>query len=248
MGRGIPTETRVVYTKRAILYFFAMARLFLPYPLLLMSVLILITIFSSHVLAETALQTVVSECKKRTGFGDATCKTLVKKNMRVESCKRYTNYSDEECAKKVEEIKKDPEFTPDVVSAPATNPATSVGLPRISSGGQNIMVLIREKKVRDLSALEKRTQTMIDFLNQKGVDTAPIETNFLEFKKRSAILLSAYDTYQAAYEGTATDTSAIKRSIRIEARDKVVRAGRDLVDFYQANILTPLRVAYETSL
>ncbi len=211
-------------------------------------------IFSLSARAETALQTVVAECRQQTGFGESTCKTLVRKHMNVERCKEYTGYSDEECAKKIEEIKNDPEFSSGTVS-PAPTPSITktpqsslAGLPPITPRTNGTLAGLREKKERDLLALWKRTETMTNFLKSKGVDTQSIETAFPEFQNRSEKLLSAYDTYRAAYEGTAKDSAAIKKSVRGEARENIVQSMRNLVEYYQKSILMPLRIAYEGTL
>ena len=219
--------------------------------LLLPPVLWIFSFSPSFIQAATALQMVVAECRQRTGFGDSTCKTLVKKYMNVERCKEYTGYSDDECAKKIEEIKKDPDFSlggtnPSPVT---TNTKTSgpslAGLPPIVSRTNNTLAGLREKKEGDLLALWKRTEAMTNFLKSKGVDTQAIEAALPEFQKQSEMLLSAYDTYQAAYEGTVTDSAAIRKSVRSDARESVIRSMRGLVEYYQAYILVPLRVGHE---
>lgn len=199
----------------------------------------------------TALQTVVAECRQRTGFGESACKTLVKKYMNVERCKEYTGYSDEECVKKIEEIKKDPDFTPSE-AAPAPAPSTTrtpspslSELPPILPRTSNTLSGLREKKERDLLALWKRTEAMTNFLKSKGVDTQSIEAAFPEFQNRAEALLTAYDTYRAVYEGTAKDGVTTRKSVRAEARGKVIQSMRMLVEYYQKSILMPLRIAHE---
>ncbi|MFZ1626400.1 MAG: hypothetical protein WAT81_01180, partial [Candidatus Moraniibacteriota bacterium] len=48
------------------------------------ALLISLSFSPSFIHASTALQTVIAECRQRTGFGESTCKTLVKKYMNVE--------------------------------------------------------------------------------------------------------------------------------------------------------------------
>lgn len=207
--------------------------------------------FSASAEAATALETVVAECKQRTGFGDSTCKTLVKKYMNVERCKEYTGYSDDECAKKIEEIKKDPEFsggaTPTTPTEKPSSPTLS-RVPDILPRTSNTLAGLREKKERDIQALLQRTEAMTSFLKNKGVDTGSIEAAFPELRSRAETLLSAYDTYRAAHEGTANDTAETRKTVRTNARESVIQAMRNFVEFYQQNILTPLRVAHGKAL
>lgn len=202
--------------------------------------------FSFSASAATALETVVGECKQRTGFGDATCKTLVKKYMNVERCKEYTGYSDEECAKKIEEIKKDPEFSGGQAApnTPPSSPSPS-GAPVLQSRNTTTLSSLREKKERDLLALWKRTEAVTNILKSKGVDTSVIESTFPEFQERAEELLAAYDAYLAVYERTKRDTSAARQSVRLDARSRINQAQRALIDHYQTRILAPIRIARE---
>ncbi|MFZ1627104.1 MAG: hypothetical protein WAT81_04865, partial [Candidatus Moraniibacteriota bacterium] len=163
----------------------------------------------------------------------------------------YTGYSDDECAKKIEEIKKDPGFSsgetsPSPVAATTKTPGPTLSnLPPIVSRTNNTLAGLREKKEGDLLALWKRTEAMTNFLKSKGIDTQAIEAVFPEFQERSEALLSAYDTYRAVYEGTVTDSAAVRKSVRLDARESVIRSMRNLVEYYQASILVPLRIGHE---
>lgn len=205
-----------------------------------------LAVFSFPISAATALETVVGECKQRTGFGDATCKTLVKKYMNVERCKEYTGYSDEECAKKIEEIKKDPEFSggQTAPSSPSSNPASSEA-PAVKSRNATALSSLREKKERDLLALWKRTEAVTNILKSKGVDTGTIEGAFPEFQERAEELLAAYDAYLAVYERTKRETPSARQSVRLDARGRINQAQRALIDHYQTRILAPIRIARE---
>lgn len=206
-------------------------------------------VFSFSVSAATVLETVVGECKQRTGFGDATCKTLVKKYMNVERCKEYTGYSDEECTQKIEEIKKDPEFSEGqaVPNTPSSKPSSSE-VPVVKSRNTNVLSSLREKKERDLLALWKRTEAVTNILQSKGVDVSVIESAFPEFQERAEELLAAYDFYLAVYERTKRDTPAMRQSVRLDARGRINQAQRAFVDHYQMRILAPLRIAREQAL
>lgn len=208
-------------------------------------------VFSFSAEAATVLETIVSECQERTGFGAATCKTLVKKYMNVERCKEYTGYSDEECAKKIEEIREDPEFSenqavPNVPSAEPSSPATVV--PTSRSHDANTLSSLYEQKERDLLALWQRTEAMTNILKSKGADTGAVESAFPEFQTRAEELLAAYDAYRAVYERTQQDTLAVRQSIRLDARNRINQAQRVLIDHYQIYILGPLRIAREQAL
>lgn len=200
--------------------------------------------FSVH--AATTLETIISECRQRTGFGDATCKTLVKKHMNVARCKEYTGYSDEECAKKIEEIKRDPEFSID--QEPSNVPSSKPSLPEVPTlkpRDTNVLSSLREGKERDLLALWKRTEAITNILKSKGVDTATIEAAFPDFEKKAEELLAAYDAYLIVYARTQQDTSAVRQSVRWDARSRIREAQRALVDQYQTHILVPIRIARE---
>lgn len=207
-----------------------------------------LAVFSFPISAATALETVVGECKQRTGFGDATCKTLVKKYMNVERCKEYTGYSDEECAKKIEEIKKDPEFSggQSVPNAPSSSPTSET--PALRSRNTSTLSSVREKKERDLLALWKRTEAVTNILKSKGADTSAIESVFPEFQARAEELLAAYDAYIAVYERTKRDTPTARQSVRLDARGRINQAQRALIEHYQTRILAPLRIAREKTL
>lgn len=226
-----------------------MGKLLVFYSLFFASALGVWATFSFSVDAATALETVIGECKQRTGFGDATCKTLVKKYMNVERCKEYTGYSDEECAKKIEEIKKDPEFSSGQPTSdtPSTSPV-SPGIPTSKSRDASTLSSLREKKERDLLALWKRTEAVTNILKSKGADVSTIENAFPEFQERAEELLAAYDAYITVYERTKRDTKAAQQSIRMDARSRINQAQRSLVEHYQTRILAPLRTAREQTL
>lgn len=203
--------------------------------------------FSLSIHAATPLETVIRECRERTGFSDATCKTLVKKYMNVERCKEYTGYSDDECARKIKEIKEDPELSgeqtrPDVLTS--TPPLSELVVPEPRKVISTLPEL-REKKERDLLALWERTKAVTDILKSRGVDTAAIENAFPEFETKAEDLLTAYDAYITVYEQTKKDTPDVRQSIRLNAKEKVGQAQRALIDYYRIHILAPIRAIRE---
>lgn len=193
---------------------------------------------------------VLDECKKKTGLGESMCKSLVKNNLNVESCMKRAGLSEKECAKRIEEIKNDPEFTG--VKTPSASPATpatpvapgrTLALPQNSVRNDDLIGRVRSKKEADISELGKRTESVLAFLRTKGVDTTAIEAQFPELEKRATALLSAYDTYRAAYIGTMKDNESTRLAVRGDARAAVLAAKNALVEHYRLNILTPIRVA-----
>jgi|GEM_PF-6016355 len=194
---------------------------------------------------------VVEECKKRTHVGDSVCTSIVRNNLTIANCKERAGLSDEECAKKIEEIKADPEFSgkpmapaPSIKETPKIDPVRLT--PRTSSTRNDDLIgRIRTKRETNLNELAKRTETVTNFLKSRGVDMTAIEAAFPEFEKKAENLLSAYDTYRATYIGTMRDTSSARASLRGEARLTVLRARNELIEYYQTKILTPLRVARE---
>ena len=202
-----------------------------------------------HSLFAGTYRVVLDECKKRTGLGDSMCKSLVKNNLTIESCKERAGLSEADCAKRIEEIKKDPEFTNTKTVSPVpsieapTSPARSLNLPRTSVQNNDVIGKIRSKKEGELSELGKRTELIVASLKGQGIDTKAIESNFPELEKRAADLLSAYDTYRAAYLGTRKDSSSVQASVRGDARNVVLVARNAFIDYYRLNILAPLRLA-----
>ncbi len=139
-----PAETTEMIYTRGISSLFAMRKRFPINGFIVIAAFVFSLYFSAHTQAATALQSVVDECKKRTGFSDVTCTILAKKNMNLASCKKYTDFSDEECTKKIEEIKRDPGYssgssgatpTPSTPS-PSTNPSVTHRTPADSRAEQ----------------------------------------------------------------------------------------------------------------
>lgn len=191
---------------------------------------------------------VLDECKKKTGFGETACKSLVKNNLNIESCMKRAGLSEKECAKRIEEIKNDPEFTgkpasTSAVTVPPKTDSRSITLPTSSIRNDDIVGRIRSKKEADLIELGKHTEKIIEFLRSKGVDTTPIESHFPEFEKKIQNVLSAYDTYRAAYIGTLKDSGSVRETVRSDARATVVLARDEMIEFYRKNILNPIRMA-----
>jgi hypothetical protein len=207
--------------------------------------------FLPQLLAASALEVAVGECKKRTGFGDSTCTTLIKKYMNVERCKEYTGYSEAECVQKIKEIQDDVAAEAsgtDTAPMPSRDvvPSTILReLPPIVPRSDNSFVGLREKKERDLIALWKRTEAVTNILKDRGVDTQRVEAAFPEFERRAETLLGAYDTYRLVYERTSKDVPEARAAIRDDARQRVIQAKNDLLEQYQADILRLLRVAQE---
>ncbi|MFZ1654823.1 MAG: hypothetical protein WAT84_03270 [Candidatus Moraniibacteriota bacterium] len=203
--------------------------------------------------AASALELVVGECQKRTGFGESTCTTLIKKYMNVERCKEYTGYSDAECVQKIEEIKNDFGSVSTGTNVPApprkdeTARPVSEALPPIDAQGSVTLGSLREKKERDLVALWKRTELLTQSLKDRGVDTQSIEAHFPEFEKRAEALLAAYDTYRSVHERTSGDSPTTRSTIRRDARQKVIQAKDQVLDYYRTSILIPLRTAENPS-
>jgi hypothetical protein len=203
--------------------------------------------------AASTLELVVGECQKRTGFGESTCTTLIKKYMNVERCKEYTGYSDAECVQKIEEIKNDFGSVPTGTNSPAPPRKDEVRRPAleelapIDAQGSVTLDDLRERKEYDLVALWKRTELLTQLLKDRGVDTQSIEVHFPEFEKRAEALLAAYDTFQSAYERTSKDSPVMRSTIRRDARQKVIQAKDQLLDYYRVNILIPLRTAESPS-
>ena len=205
-------------------------------------------LFVSVVSAGT-YRVVLDECKKQSGLGEGMCKSLVKNNLNVESCMKRAGLSEKDCVKRIEEIKKDPEFT-GVKNIQGTPPVQSplpagrtLTLPQASVQNNDLIGRVRSKKELDISELGKRTESLLSFLRSRGVDTVAIEANFPELEKKAAALLSAYDTYRAAYIGTLKDAASVQSAVRSDARSAVLIAKSDLIEYYRSHILLPIRVA-----
>lgn len=201
--------------------------------------------------AATTLETVVAECKKRTNFSDATCTTLIKKYMNVERCKEYTGWGDEECKKKIEEIKNDPEFTGGTTNSPSSSSGNKGTKPKTGTvtTDQSLETArrIRAKKESDLILLWKRTENITRYLKDKGMDTGSIETHFPEFERKAEAVLAAYDTYIGVAERAPSD-QAVRRQMLEDARGGIERALFDLTGFYRSNIFSPLNTLATTNI
>lgn len=244
----------VVYTRGTVHSLFCMPRIIFITFVLLVGTTVSLFVVAPVLRAASALELAVGECKKRTGFGDSTCTTLIKKYMNVDRCKEYTGYSDAECAQKIEEIKNESITAPSLSETPSSTvtkpdvPPASGALPPITSRSDGTLTGLREKKERDLIALWKRTEAMTNMLKDRGVDTQAIEAAFPEFERRAEALLGAYDTYRSVSDGTAKEAQAARPAILEDARWKVVQAKESLIEYYQTTILLPLRTAHEQNI
>lgn len=193
-------------------------------------------------------QTTLAECQKRTGMGAGLCKGLIKNNLNVESCQKQTGLSDTECAKRIEEIRNDPEFsgtnTPVNVRPTYTNEGAESAVQPVVADESGVKGL-RAKKERQLAELQAKTRMLINFLKEKNVDVSTIESNFGEFEKKSEELLFAYTSYQSTYADTMNDSNSTRESIRYEARAIVTRSRTILLDYYRTNVFNLLRTAYQ---
>lgn len=210
-----------------------------------------LTFCVSHVSAGTALDTILGECEKRTGFGESTCLTLIRKNLTLDRCKSYTSFSDEDCQKKIEEIKKDPKF----LGVPPTNTFVTPELKVENKEEKPLSVSpqpnrhlspgeVRAKKEKQLQMLWQETQILLRNLKARGVDTSVVESHLSEIENRSRDILSAYDAYQSVFDGTKNDPLAIQVQLRSAAREKVHVALTALTDSYRVNIFGPLQGAF----
>lgn len=213
-------------------------------------ILISVGFFLSVPVSAGTYRVVLDECKKKTGLGESVCKSLVKNNLNIESCMKRAGLSEKECAKRIEEIKNDPEFTgvksvPAVPSTPAVPvvPGRTLALPQNSVRNDDLIGRVRSKKELDISELGKRTESILGFLRSKGIDTTPIEAQFPELEKRATNLLSAYDTYRAAYIGTMKDDQPTRTAVRGDARAALLVARDAFIEHYRTSILVPIRVA-----
>lgn len=168
--------------------------------------------------------------------------------MNVERCKEYTGFSDAECTEKIKEIREATNASGDTGAVPSpvsggAKVSVPSELPPIVPRSDKSLTGLRAKKEQDLIALWKRTEAITGVLRDRGVDTRQIEASFPEFERRAESLLGAYDTYRLVYDRTSKDSAKTRASIRDDARQKVIRAKDDLVEYYQVNILQPLRVA-----
>lgn len=192
-------------------------------------------------------QTTLAECQKRTGLSASLCKGLIKNNLTVESCKKQTGLSDDECAKRIEEIRNDPEFagTATPVNTPPRTNMSSDPIAQPMSTDESGVGGLRVKKERQLVELQSKTRTLMNFLKERGADVSVAEKNFGEFEKKSQELLFAYEAFQATYIDTMNDSTATKEAIRDEARGMVTRSRTILLEYYRTNIFNPLRTAYQ---
>lgn len=209
-----------------------------------------VTVLSVH--AMSTYQMTLAECQKRTGLSMGLCKSLIKNNLNVASCKKQTGLSDEECAKRIQEIKNDPEFSGKGASVPDRSTSSDDRYASFEDRSTPIrdidIASWRTKKEREVAELKARTWAMIDAFKGKGASVIDVEDRLREFEGKSNELLATYALLQSVYTSTAGDPRATRQVIRAEARDAVIRSKNVLVEYYRTNILSVLVALHEQKL
>lgn len=212
---------------------------------LLFSLLALTLGQSGLVSAASDADTVIAECQKRTGMGRESCIAFIKKYMSVERCEQYTSFSAIECAKKLEELRRTPEFqtspsggkTPVPAPAPpsSTPPAPVPGLVSTGSLRERVLEVKRDKESRML-LIDEETVKIIELLKASGQDTAELEERLRLFREKRGAVLSAYDQYASFAADPARPPLAEPRRLVGQVLD-------DAIGYYRMSMLPVLRDA-----
>lgn len=194
-------------------------------------------------------ETVISQCQERTGMGRESCISFIKKYMNVERCQQYTDYSAEECQKKLEEIRKSPEFNsaavPPAVETP--KPTTSpVQQPPLSFQGKTVSLkekiqLIRQDKAARFTLIEEEIVRLLRFLEEHGYNTDQLEEKLALFQLKRDVALKGYDQY-----ATLADVPAPERPSLEAPRRVVAQLLHEAADYYRNDLLPAVAAAVAT--
>ncbi len=193
--------------------------------------------------AASDAETIIAECQKRTGMGRESCIAFIKKYMSVERCEQYTSLSALECAKKLEELRRTPEFQsnqPDPGSAspvprPTPQPAPTPSPSPSGSLRERVLEVKRDKEHR-LLLIEEETAKIIQLLEDKGYATDALNERLRLFREKRAAALSAYDQY-ASFAADPT------RPPLAEPRRLVGQVLNESASYYRTSLLPALREA-----
>lgn len=190
---------------------------------------------------------VIGECQKRTNMGRSSCIEFIKKYMSIERCQQYTKLSAVECQKKLEEIRKSPEFQSGGTPPPPTQTTPPSGTPSaqppslspVPSGGTSLQERVFEAK-RDREGrfllIEAETEKVIAFLKERGGEVTPLMERLALFRQKKAAVLSAYDQY--------ADLAAVPLADRppLEVPRRLVgQVLREAGMYYRSSVLPELR-------
>lgn len=199
--------------------------------------------------AASEAETVIAECQKRTGMGRESCIGFIKKYMNIERCQEYTKLSALDCQKKLEEIRKSPEFqsssnTPPDKSAPQpSSPLVSPTAPRSEFVPQTLKERIlqaKQDKEDRFALLITETRQVMNYLQGQGKDMEVLEERLTFFEQKRQAVIAAYDQY-ARLGGEPED----KRPPLGEAHDLVASVLRESLEYYRTALLPELRRALD---
>lgn len=167
--------------------------------------------------------------------------------MNIERCQEYTQFSAEECQKKLEAIRTSPEFQV-TSSSPASN--TTTALPPASPSSQLPVTLdakpvggkplsfqgrvlqVRAEKEKRFLLIEEKLSRLIRFFESQGQATEKLQGELTIFQERRQAVLKAYDQY-AQLAGAAPEN----RPPMEVPRRIVVQLLQDTIEYYRAIVL-----------
>ena len=201
------------------------------------------------VMAASEAETVIHQCQERTGMGRESCISFIKKYMNVERCQQYTDYSAEECQKKLEEIRKSPEFrdtdvpTPVVETPKEASPRVLNPSP-VSQGGMTSLKekiqIVRQDKAARFLLIEEELTRLVRFLEGQGQDVTQLEHRLMGLGERRDVVLKAYDQYAAL-----ADAPVENRPPLGEPRSIVAQLLREAMEYYRGDVLPAFSLAIE---
>ncbi len=202
-----------------------------------------------RVWAASEAETVIAECQKRTGMGRESCIGFIKKYMNIERCQEYTKLGAADCQKKLEDIRKSPEFqsdsrvTPDKGTPQSSSPSASPTTPRAEFVPQTLKERIlqaKQDKEDRFTLLITETRQVMNYLQGQGKDMGVLEERLAFFEQKRQAVIAAYDQY-ARLGGEPED----KRPPLGQARTLVASVLRDSLEYYRNALLPELRRALD---
>lgn len=219
------------------------------YSVFLMSSLVIVAIAPErYAVASSDAETTIAECQKRTGMGRESCIGFIKKYMNVERCQEYTKLSASDCEKRLDNLRKSPEFRePSKGGVTSTPPkrALAPSLPTpltVSSQGtlkERIAEVRRDREER-FRIIHNETNKVISFLKAQGRDTVALEQHVDVFVQKQQAVLAAYDQYARLAEADPG-----KRPSLAEPRKIVAEILTDTLQYYRTTVLSVLRQSLE---
>lgn len=214
-----------------------------------LSLIGIIMLFPVFAVTASEADTVIGECQERTGMGRESCISFIKKYMNVERCQQYAKLSVEECQKKLEEIRKSPEFRDanapaSVVETPKEASPHALSPSPISQGGvaslKEKIQTVRQDKAARFLLIEEELTRLVRFLQAQGQDVTQLEHRLMVLSEKRDVVLKAYDQYAALADGPTENRPSLGEPRRI-----VAKLLYEAMEYYRSDILPAFSLAIE---